>query len=303
MIANEESGATGLRLVMLQGLPASGKSTRARKILSESSKPMIRVNKDCLREMLHPGLLWSREREHLVRMAEIHLADEALKSGVSVVVDDTNLGPAHLGTWSAMAESHGLTLEVDFVFTPVGECIRRDEVRGEKRVGRTVIAGMARQFLSYKDAGYDVVFDLDGTLADNSHRIPNPVPEGFDYEATAKHVVTDAPILSTVSALMDHHETYGDRIIILTGRAESGRQYTEEWLRLHGIYELCDMVIMRPDDDRRPAPDFKLAMLRKFCNQDNVRAIYDNDTEVVRHLLSEGYKAIVPDGLPMAAAV
>lgn len=288
-------------LIMLSGLPASGKSTKAMRMLREAKSPTIRVNKDLLRAMLHAGLPWEQGREGQTRDAEFAVADKMLSSGVSVIVDDTNLGTRHLSAWSALAEAHGLDLVVDFVDTPIEECIRRDSVRGAERVGRTVIVGMARQYLSRKEDGMDVVFDLDGTLADNSHRIPNPLPENFDWDATAPLAVNDKPIMRMLEQLMEHHRA-GRRIIYLTGREESSRPYTEEWLRRHGLYDVSEMLIMRPTGDRRPASDFKAEAMRRYCHPHYVHAVYDDDLSVVDRLREFGFPAIHFDGFRADAA-
>jgi predicted kinase len=276
-------GFDQLRLTILSGLPASGKSTRARSLVEAAKAPTIRVNKDSLREMLHAGRPWSREQEEITRSAQFAIAARALANGVSVIVDDTNLGWRHQTGWAAIADDYGVTLEIDFVNTPFEECVRRDSVRGDARVGRTVIAGMARQYLSRKYDGVDVIFDLDGTLADSSHRMQARDQEDFDWDAAAAGIPNDKPIPKMIEVLMEHHRS-GHRIIYMTGREESCRQLTEEWLRHHGLYEVAEMLVMRATGDRRPAPDVKLDMLERYCDPAQVSRIYDDDPLVVAFL-------------------
>ena len=48
------------KLIMLSGLPASGKTTKARELMVEYGNA-VRVNKDDLRDMLHTGS-WSGQK-------------------------------------------------------------------------------------------------------------------------------------------------------------------------------------------------------------------------------------------------
>ena len=53
------------RLILMQGLPGSGKSTRAKELLDENPHA-VRINRDLLRTMLHCDV-WSKDKEEVTR--------------------------------------------------------------------------------------------------------------------------------------------------------------------------------------------------------------------------------------------
>jgi len=95
----------------------------------------------------------------------------------------------------------------------------------------------------------DVLVDIDGTLADPSHRLrwierrPKNWPAFFDA------MVDDAPIAEMIAVVraLAHAE---HRILLVTGRPDSHREVTQSWLRRFEIpwRELA----MRRTGDRRP---------------------------------------------------
>src|SRR5947208_739238 len=127
-------------VLFLKGLPASGKSTFAKDLVAKEPDRWVRVNKDSLRTMLHYGK-WSRGREKTVQAMQRAMAEEALRAGMSVIVDDTNLAPKHEETYRLMAERHGAEFEVKAFDATVEECIERDRKRLNP-VGKDVILRM-----------------------------------------------------------------------------------------------------------------------------------------------------------------
>ncbi len=104
----------------------------------------------------------------------------------------------------------------------------------------------------------NVVFDLDGTLANGKHR-NHAVPKAEDAAKTwawDEHnmlAVDDAPIQDTIDICNILHKTH--RIIILTGRCEIAKMITVEWLARHNVQ--YDELIMRGRDDHRPDTVYK----------------------------------------------
>jgi beta-phosphoglucomutase-like phosphatase (HAD superfamily) len=101
------------------------------------------------------------------------------------------------------------------------------------------------------------IFDLDGTLADDSHRWHH-VRRSGDWDAYYAACPEDKPIehmLEVAKAL----NGAGYRIVIVTGRSESIRRETEDWLLQQGI--LYSELIMRKKNDRRKNSELKLEAL------------------------------------------
>ena len=136
---------------MLQGLPASGKSTWARNWVNNSPNTRVRVNRDDIRRMLGP-YFFTKEREKLVTLIESTAIREGLKKNFDVVIDATNLNPKVVNKWKTYVESIAKDQDIEFEIinfnTPVEECIIRDKNRkGDECVGEQVIMRMYNNYL------------------------------------------------------------------------------------------------------------------------------------------------------------
>ena len=133
-------------LTMTMGLPASGKTTWARRVVAESRGRCKRVCKDDLRDMLDAGV-WSVDNEEYILRVRDGLVRSFLVDGLDVIVDDTNLHPKHERRLREIAKAQSASFRVmDFRHVPVEECIRRDSQR-DRTVGPEVIRSMRDRFL------------------------------------------------------------------------------------------------------------------------------------------------------------
>jgi len=130
------------RLIVLQGLPASGKTTRALELVGMGYK---RVSKDDLRAMLDSGK-FSIDNENFILNIQDIIIDYALLHGQKVVVDNTNLAQKHLNRIGTIADLHMVTPLVELMDTPLDECIERDKNR-KNSVGEDVITRMYNRYL------------------------------------------------------------------------------------------------------------------------------------------------------------
>lgn len=92
------------------------------------------------------------------------------------------------------------------------------------------------------------IFDLDGTLADLTHRLRFIQKESKDWDGFFKACASDICILPVVD-LLKGLERAGNAIFIVTGRSEAVKDETKKWLRLNGIP--YDELVMRKVDDHR----------------------------------------------------
>lgn len=133
---------TQYQVIILRGLPASGKTTWARKFCNEHSS-YKRVSKDDLRQMFYDGT-YSKHKERFVREARNALVAAALEGYLSVVVDDTNTNERNITEIEAIAKRHDAPVTILDFDTPLAECIRRDALR-DKPVGKARIRDMYAQ--------------------------------------------------------------------------------------------------------------------------------------------------------------
>lgn len=129
-------------LIILRGLPGSGKTTWARRYLRDHPAA-VRVNRDDLRAMLHGDRPWGMADEATTIAVRNATIVAALKAQRTVVVDDTNLSALHRQELTALAERYGVCTRLVVLDTPIAECIRRDALR-PRPVGAARIAELAR---------------------------------------------------------------------------------------------------------------------------------------------------------------
>jgi FMN phosphatase YigB (HAD superfamily) len=134
-----------------------------------------------------------------------------------------------------------------------------------------------------------VVFDIDGVLADVRHRLRFVEQKPKDWDSFFAAMDGDGP-LETGIALAREHAAEGHRIVYLTGRNEEYRALTGHWLARHGLPE--GRLVMRRDDDRRPARLFKPAALRRIATDGTVVAVVDDDAAVVAALTRDGWPVV-----------
>jgi len=100
-----------------------------------------------------------------------------------------------------------------------------------------------------------IVFDIDGTLADLSHRLHYIQPaegEEKDWDGFFAACMDDAPIPHVIQTLKDLSEM-GHPVEFWTGRSEAVREETIQWLMKHLRWPSFAIKLkMRPIGDHRP---------------------------------------------------
>lgn len=276
------------KLIMLSGLPASGKSTKAKEIIEEYGN-FVRVNKDLLRTMLHFDRFTGRNAG-LVIDAEKALAKYFLENEVNVVVDDTNLGEKYEQFWKQLCKDINAKFEKLFIDTPMEECILRDLDR-EKPVGVTVIKNFALANGLAKPQKKWVLCDLDGTIADISHRLPFVKQEPKDWKTFFSLIPNDKVRLD-VKARLDAYREEGYEIIFISARPETHKELTIEWLQNNGL-SFGWTLIMRRKDDHRVDSEVKQSMLETyFPDKTLIHAVIDDRPSVIRMWQANGLDVV-----------
>lgn len=126
------------KLVLLRGLPASGKSTYSAQLVMRGYK---RVNADDLRLMVDNGVYTKPNEKYITDVMQT-MAALALQSGYNVVYDNTNFNPFHYKWALGLCRELRCELEVVDIKTPLEVCVQRDLERTKGRVGKDVIMRM-----------------------------------------------------------------------------------------------------------------------------------------------------------------
>jgi predicted kinase len=277
------------RLLITRGLPASGKTTFARKLQPR----VIRVNRDDLRLMLHGRRLFTETAESQVTHIQRMSVEALLARRADVIVDDTNLRGSTVREWAVLAARFGAGFEVhDLTEVPLEECIRRDAARPpDVRVGERNIRRMHDRYIAgrnlplpvpYVDA-HDVVYDpdpalppavlvdIDGTVALMGDRSP------YDWE----RVGFDSPNPAVIGAVRAMHAA-GNAIVFCTGRDDEARAETEAWLDLFVGVPYEGLFMRPPGDIRKDAVVKQEIFEAEIRDRWRIVGVFDDRRPVVR---------------------
>lgn len=262
-----------MKLIMLKGLPASGKTTYAKK-LAESG--YVRVNKDDMRSMLHGGK-WSKENEKQVLAIRDQIISNSLENGKSVVVDDTNFAPKHAERLKQLAQNHGATFETKFFDVPVEDCIKRDLQRpnsvGEKVIWRMYNESLkppAEEYIPPSDKPKAIICDIDGTLAHMTGRSP------YDYSRISEDLVDE-----TIKSVVNMYYEQAIKVLIVSGRKKECLKATHKWLEDNQV-NYDELFIDREAEDNRKDTILKREMFDAHIrNHYHVLFVLDDRNQVV----------------------
>lgn len=144
------------------------------------------------------------------------------------------------------------------------------------------------------DDGGPVVFDIDGVLADVSHRLHHISTRPKDWPGFFAAAHADPPLPQGVALARELGEVR--QLLYLTGRPEWIRDATQKWLDRHDLP--TGRLLMRRAGDRRPARLMKLERLRDL---QPVHAVVDDDPFVVVTLREAGFAVLHATWAPTSA--
>lgn len=284
---------TKQEIVLTRGIPASGKTTFARKWVAEDPDWRVRNNRDDIRKMI-ADKYWdlSRHQEETVTLLQLAVTRAAIGAKLSVIVDDTNLRASTVRTWMELADELGVQFVVEDIDVDVEEAVARDKAR-DRQVGEDVIRDFHRRFIqkgrfpvlparqekSMKGKAYvpnpdlpkAVWLDIDGTIADMKACGRGP----FEWNRVGE----DDPIqhvIDVVHALAND----GYKIVVMSGRDEVSKEETTLWLKKHDIP--FDDIFMRPAGDQRKDNIIKNELFWEYvAPKYDIRFALDDRNQVV----------------------
>lgn len=298
------------KLILCQGIQGSGKSTYAKKWVSEKPEQRVRLNYDDLRNML--GDYWVPSREHMLRAIENSFLLEAMIKGYDIIIDNMNLNPRTIAKYEGIIKTwnneqkNKYEMEKILFDTPVDECIRRDSLRnnpiGEVVIKRTwntyrnYIIGESIKKMKSKEMKQDpnlphcILVDMDATLFLNTNGRPF---YGDDLEPT--DILKDEPIPATITLVKAYAAT-GNLVIGLSGREDRPQIRACTLKQCQNVGINLDALILRPIGSRKRGE-----VSKKELFEENIQGKYyvdfvlDDSTKVVKMYRDLGLTCLQPN--------
>lgn len=301
-----------MEVIILRGVPASGKSTWARAFVKQN-RDFVIVSRDGIREMIG-DYSHSPQTEGVVTKLYEKMVKELLAMKKSLILDNCHAQPKYISETLKLIESTRLAVKVtlkEFEYD-VETCVECDAKR-ERTVGREVIEKMDRairqnpfkhveklvndwkasvrssldSFRQWNDPIQNfkeglplaVIFDVDGTLAHMKSNGRSP----FDWKRVGEDFVD--PVVRWMTERFQNEA----KILIVSGRDSVCKKETEEWLLENEI--LYDAIFMRPENDMRKDSLVKEEIYNKYIKDNfNVILVVDDRKQVVDQWRSMGLK-------------
>lgn len=140
-----------------------------------------------------------------------------------------------------------------------------------------------------RDKPKAVVWDLDGTLADDrarAHHVEVEAGRKRDWKSYFDAIDEDPPIAASMEVLHALRSS-GNRVIFLTGRPEYTRPKTESWLQANGLTDY-DRLLMRPEGEFRPAGEVKVEIIERLREEYELVCAFEDRIDVAEHLRRAG---------------
>lgn len=137
----------------------------------------------------------------------------------------------------------------------------------------------------------DVVFDIDGCLADIRHRRHFVASKPKNFGAFNRAMVHDTPNEDIIQLLVRHF-AHGDRVLIASGRGEEDRDKTAAWLYANGA-AYYQKLYMRPAKDYRSDDIIKEEILAQMrLDGYDPKLVYDDRDQVVAMWRRNGIRCL-----------
>jgi predicted kinase len=314
-------------LVITVGISGCGKSTWAKEEVYRSRGRVVRFNRDDMRALMFPKVEYNKANENVVRNWQMEGVRQALQSGRTVIVDDTNCIRQTRQKWEELAQQMRVRFRIVSFNVDAKECIARDKARGEAcpscgrtngaMVGEGVIQRQRKdlgervseqpkkeykltrpyfertEFL--KNGGWAVrlpgakwvLVDVDGTLADCFGSGTHSRPE-VRNPYDESLVLNDRPWEPVCEMLRGLYPRFN--VCVVSGRHDHCGDDTCDWLEMHAVP--FDHILMRYSGDNRSDAIVKKEILDELAavigGVGNIEVVIDDRPRVCDMWRSHG---------------
>lgn len=249
----------------------------------------------------------NKPKEAVVLKVQTSVLKFFIAQGNNIIVDDTNYNPEHYQRVRNLCEDYSfkiIDMHRDFGVT-LEQCIDRNSKR-DRVVPKIAIYGMAKQWNVFPkntdgtavpaaamdkpyvtDNDKVIIVDLDGTLCDTTHRNCFVDTTGNKKKQWGKFFagMADDALRDEMKSLID--DTHPDcDVVIVTGRPDSYKKVTLDWLSQYGIR--YNAIYMRRANDRRPDTVVKQEILDNYLPKEKIVMVYDDRGSVIKMWQSNG---------------
>jgi FMN phosphatase YigB (HAD superfamily) len=138
-----------------------------------------------------------------------------------------------------------------------------------------------------------VIFDLDGTLSDDSHREHHIRNHPQNWEEYNKHQLLDPPNIAITKMFEVFLHSKSIKPVIITGRTERYRNKTVEWIKKHiNLGDSFPDLFMKHNDDFRTGHFFKRETVEKLMINHDVLFVVDDRDSAVKMWRDEGFTCL-----------
>lgn len=299
------------KIILVRGIPGSGKSTWAKAWVAEDPEHRIRLNWDDMRNMLGPYWVPSREPINVMMLwAGVKNAAYCTKP-YDIVIDNMNLNPVAIEEFTEWIEtynasSHAIQTNTQYVlefkdfFTPIEECIHRDSLRphpvGEKTIRSiwrrykhfiqtTAVETLVNKLRPFTNKPKCIVIDMDSTMCFNTTKRP------WYGEGAAEGMINDIPNTGVVMLIKELQKSFP--IIVVTGRDTSQAAVTKQWLANQGIAPT--QYYFRTEGDFRKGTEVKRENILQVLETYDIVSIFEDCEPIVEMFREMGLTVLQPN--------
>lgn len=127
----------------------------------------------------------------------------------------------------------------------------------------------------------NIVFDIDGVLADHRHRFKYIEQTPKDWDLYYDLMGVDGVHTPLAETMLQMGKS-GCLVFLCTGRPQKFRQRTIQWLDNTGLWDATFRLYMRPEGNFQPNPDVKETMANVILREyGGIHMVFEDDTRSV----------------------